>query len=210
MRTVIAATLLALLPLAAAAAPAPDSRECRIGDIERLYGDVRVVRGGNIVVPVAGEAFCVHDRFLTGSRGIAALRFHDGTQVTVGKETEFGIEQWRQRRVFSNEAIFSLAKGAFRALSGAISERRHRFEVKTPIATIGVRGTEFWGGTSITPESLDVIMLNGKGVYVENEAGKVELTQAGTGTTVKAGKAPQAPSTWTEAKVQQAVSTVTP
>ena len=101
-------------------------------------------------------------------------------------------------------------KGAFRALTGAITQRRHRVEVKTVVATIGVRGTEFWGGLNLTPDSLDVVMLKGKGVYVVNAAGRVELVQAGTGTTVKAGKSPSEAVAWAAPKVQRAVETITP
>ncbi|MFZ5724312.1 MAG: FecR family protein [Pseudomonadota bacterium] len=209
MQFVIATAFIALLP-PAVAAETRDSAACRIGQIDRVYSDVKIVRDGTTLVPVAGEGFCARDRFLTGKRGIAALKFRDGTEVTVGKDSEFVIERWKERRLFANEAAFTLVKGAFRALTGAISERRHRFEVRTQVATIGVRGTEFWGGMNITPDALDVIMLSGKGVYIENEAGRVELTRPGEGTTVQAGKTPDAAKVWGEAKVQKAVATITP
>lgn len=205
------AAFVSLLPLAAqAASPATDSAACRIGEIERLYGSVKIVRDGTSYVPIAGEAFCAKDRFLTGTRGIAALKFRDGTQVTVGKDSEFVIERWRERKLLANDAVFSLVKGAFRALTGSMTARRHRFEIKTNVATIGVRGTEFWGGMNITPDALDVIMLNGTGVWIENDAGRVELTEAGTGTTVRADTKPDAPKAWGDAKVQKAVATITP
>lgn len=195
-----------LLPPAHAA----DTARCRIGDIQQTHGEVRVIRDGTTLVPAPGEAFCARDRFVTGARGVAALKFRDGTEVTVGKDTEFAIERWKERRFFANEAVFSLARGAFRALTGAMTQRRHTFEVETRVATIGVRGTEFWGGLNITPDALDVIMLKGKGVYVENDAGRVELTEAGTGTTVSWGNPPKDPVAWPDSKVRRAVSTITP
>ena len=82
--------------------------------------------------------------------------------------------------------------------------------MKTTIATIGVRGTEFWGGLNLSPDALEVVMLEGKGVYVKNDAGTVELTQAGTGTTVQVGKTPTAPNAWSAEKVTRAVETITP
>ena len=217
MRLLTAATLvvLAALPLAlvapaAQAAQAGDSTACRIGDITRVFGGVSIIRNGNTVVPETGESFCVHDRFVTNGKGVAELKFRDGSLVTVGKDTEFVIAEWRERLLFANTASFELVKGAFRALTGAITQRRHRVEVKTAIATIGVRGTEFWGGLNLSPEALEVVMLQGKGVYVKNDAGMVELTTAGTGTTVKFGKTPTAPNAWSPEKVSRAVETITP
>lgn len=207
----VAAALAALaLPLSSVAAEGKDSAACSIGEIHRVFGEVKIVRDGNSQAPIAGESFCPHDRFITGDRGIAVLQFNDNTTITVGKDSEFVVESWKQRRFFSNEALFSLVKGAFRAVSGSMTERRHRFEVKTPVATIGVRGTEFWGGMTFAPNTLDVIMLNGKGVYIENEAGKTELKKVGTGTTVWSGKAPTSPAPWAEEKMKKAVSTITP
>lgn len=53
-------------------------------------------------------------------------------------------------------------------------------------------------------------MLNGKGVYVQTEAGTVELDSPGLGTTVVTGNAPTAAKKWGEEKVQKAVATITP
>lgn len=214
MQRLIAAALFCLagLPLALTAFPAQagDATTCRIGDLTRVFGGVQIIRAGNIIVPAGGDAFCVGDRFVTNPKGVAELKFRDGSEITVGRNTEFAIDRWQERHVFANKATFSLVKGAFRALTGAITQRRHRFEVKTTVATIGVRGTEFWGGLNLTPDALEVVMLKGKGVYVQNSAGTIELAEAGTGTTVQTGKTPAAPSTWSLEKVKRAVATITP
>lgn len=203
----VTAVTVTLAPMDVAAA-GPD---CRVGEITRVSGTVKVVRAGSTHVPVAGEAFCVKDRFETDARGVADLKFPDGTEITVGKESIFVVSQWKQRRFRANEARFELVTGAFRALTGALTQRRHTFEVKTNIATIGVRGTEFWGGLDMSPGALDVIMLKGKGVYVANEAGLVEITQPGTGVTVgSALKKASTPAAWSPEKVKKAVSTITP
>lgn len=207
MRNVIAALLLALLPLSALA---ENGKACQIGQFTEIRYDVSVFRNGATMKPLAGEMLCPKDRIRTGAKGIAQLKFQDGTEITVGHDSEFVINQWKQNRMLANKASFELVQGAFRALTGAMTQRRHRFEVKTVIATIGVRGTEFWGGTNISDEALDVIVLNGKGVYVENDAGRVVLDQAGAGTTVRAGKAPGAPEAWSPEKVKKAVATITP
>ena len=194
-------------PLAQAAG---DGRDCRIGDVGRLFGDVQVVRAGTAHKPQTGESFCAGDRFRTGARGVAELKFRDGTAITVGKDADFAVLSWKERRFFRNEATFELLKGAFRSLTGAITSRRHRFEVKTAIATIGVRGTDFWGGLNLTPDSVDVVMLDGKGVYVKNDAGQVEISKAGEGVSVTRTHVPASSNKWADEKLKRAVETITP
>jgi hypothetical protein len=107
--------------------------------------------------------------------------------------------------------LFDLLKGAFRSVSGTITKRPHRFEVKTSVATIGVRGTDFWGGFGVTPDgALDVIMLEGHGVYVKNDKGQVELDKPGLGTTVSADGSLADPKAWAAEKLNRAVATITP
>jgi hypothetical protein len=187
-----------------------DARDCRVGEIVRVHGKVEVIRSGSTHTPVAGERVCERDRFVTDRRGVAELKLSDGSELTIGRDTTFVISAWKPRRVRANVATFELVTGAFRALTGEMTKRRHRFEVKTNIATIGVRGTEFWGGLDMSPGALDVIMLKGKGVYVTNDAGTSEITTAGQGVTVIGGGAPKAPVAWSEEKVKKAVSTITP
>jgi hypothetical protein len=104
-----------------------------------------------------------------------------------------------------------LAKGAFRIVTGYMVKKPHRYEVKTVDATIGVRGTDFWGGFGLTENGFDVLMLSGKGVYVtNNNAETVELDDDGLGTTIIAGTAPSLPKKWGDAKVAKAVATITP
>jgi hypothetical protein len=106
--------------------------------------------------------------------------------------------------------LFELAKGAFRSITGFMTKRQHRFEVQTATATLGVRGTDFWGGYGLTENGLDVVMLEGHGVYVKNAFGQLELDQPGLGTTVLTGSAPAPAAAWSEAKRQKAFATVTP
>jgi hypothetical protein len=74
-----------------------------------------------------------------------------------------------------------------------------------------VRGTDFWGGYGVTPDgALDVIMLSGKGVYVKNDKGQVELDKAGLGTTIKADGTLGEVKAWPEEKIGRAVATITP
>lgn len=198
------------LLLAALAFPVAAQAACDIGTLAGSSGTVMLTRDGITSTPLAGSTVCTGDRYATGPQGVAVLAFRDGTRITVGKDSEFGVRQWQERRLLRNVASFDLARGAFRAVTGTLTQRRHRFEVQTVIATIGIRGTDFWGGLNLTPDALDVVMLDGKGIYVKNDTGEVELASPGLGTTVKAGHPPSAPKSWPEEKLGRAVATVTP
>ncbi len=204
--------LIALLSLLSLPALADNQKApaCRVADFSAIHFDVGLIRRGTTLTPIAGDAVCPGDRIVTRARGVAVVKFDDGTLITVGHDSEFVITRWKQRRFFSNTASLELVRGAFRAVTGAMTQRKHDFQVKTVYASIGVRGTDFWGGTNISDHALDVVMLSGKGVWIENDAGRVELTTAGTGTTVQPGKAPGLAKEWSSTKLNKAVATITP
>lgn len=190
---------------------------CRIGEVTQVNGAVEIerrsarIKSALKIIPVAGTKICRGDKFMTAPGAIAVLTLRDGTKITVGKDSQFIIRNFRIHKIKPNVALFELVKGAFRSITGAITKRKHRFEVQTAAATIGIRGTDFWGGYGLTPEgAFDVVMLEGRGVYVKNAKGQVELDQAGLGTTIKVGEAPTAPKKWGEEKVQRALAIVTP
>jgi hypothetical protein len=79
--------------------------------------------------------------------------------------------------------------------------------VATPFATIGVRGTEFWGGP-IDDQVLGVFLIEGA-VSVSNAAGRQILSQRGQGTNIaRRGAAPGPVTIWPQDKVDRAITTV--
>ena len=197
--------LLMLMPTIVVASP------CNLGKIDEVYGSVKVQRNGLNIGILPGMKMCKSDQFITDKLSVAVLSFVDGSQITIGKDTEFIVEEFEINPDKSNLAVFELLKGAFRMITGAITKSANRCEVKTKFAVLGVRGTDFWGGFGLTPDGLDVVMLSGKGVYVTDMQGEtVELTSDGQGTTVFANIPPYSPIKWDEEKVARAVATITP
>ncbi|MEM7562127.1 MAG: FecR family protein [Pseudomonadota bacterium] len=79
----------------------------------------------------------------TGSRGFALIKLDDGTKMTLRPNTTFKIENLESQEGSEN-ALLSLIRGGFRALTGVISKRNpDAFRINTSVATIGIRGTEF-------------------------------------------------------------------
>lgn len=184
---------------------------CRVGAVLRVAGDVTMQRQARSFMPFSGLQVCRGDRFVTGPGGIAEVRLRDGSLITVGRSSEFVIREYRIYNDKPNVALFDLVRGAFRSVTGTITARAHRYEVHSRVATIGVRGTDFWGGYGLSGNGLDVVMLEGRGVYVDSATGgHVELDQRGLGTTVPEGGAPAGATVWGEEKLRRAFATITP
>jgi hypothetical protein len=110
--------------------------------VQSLRGDVRA--GGaaltqNQQVPVGATV-------TTGQNAQAVLRFEDGQHVVLHQNTEFQITDYRfeAAQPANDRTVFALLKGAARFVSGRLAQRsRTAFALRTPNATIGIRGTDF-------------------------------------------------------------------
>ncbi len=79
----------------------------------------------------------------TGSTGFAVIELDDGSRMTLRPKTTFKIENVETREGSEN-ALFRLFRGGFRAITGIISKKKpDAFRVTTSVATLGIRGTEF-------------------------------------------------------------------
>ncbi len=117
-------------------------------------GKVSLVLGKAFRTTVAGKrselqrgaAISVLDRITTESNGHVHIRFIDDALVSVRPNSELEIVRYdfnRQRPELS-AVKFNLEEGVTRSISGeAARSARERFRLNTPIAAIGVRGTDF-------------------------------------------------------------------
>ena len=149
-----------------------------------------------------------NDVITTGSYSKTQFRLIDGTLFTLGEKTRLRINEYQFNKE-NSKAVFELTKGVFRAITGEITKLDNpRFKVKTPMGSIGIHGTEFWGGY-LDEGKIDVLFIDGKHpIVVENGYGRVELKTPGEGTTLEPGKAPANPKFWPLQKVQRALATM--
>lgn len=82
----------------------------------------------------------------TGNRAIAQIRFNDGTLIRLKNNSQFRIDEY-QHDAESNslsKAFYSLLKGGFRSVTSMLnSSNRRAYRVRTSMATIGIRGTDY-------------------------------------------------------------------
>jgi hypothetical protein len=102
----------------------------------------------------------VGDTVATDATGEAQLRFSDGTRMVVGPNSALAIDELLFRaNAAENKFTVRALGGAFRFLGGEGDDKG--YTIRTPSATIGVRGTAF--DVTVTPEGeTRVVLLEGE------------------------------------------------
>jgi hypothetical protein len=107
-------------------------------------GTVSAVSDDNERTLGQGDSIFVNDRVVTGERSFAVLQFVDGAKVTVRPKSALVIEEYAYSGGDQDAATLSLVEGGLRVITGAMAKSRpENYKVKTPVALMGVRGTEF-------------------------------------------------------------------
>lgn len=179
----------------------------RVGTVSRLQKSAIAIQDALPRILAVGDEILIGDVISTGKGARIEVTMIDDTVMTLGERTNFVVIDL----VFTdteNSAAFRLLQGAFKAATGElIKVAGSTFTVETETATIGIRGTEFWGGP--LGGEFQVAMLSGKSITIENKAGRVELTLAGQGTKIlSSDSSPAPPKTWGKGKVDRALATV--
>jgi hypothetical protein len=91
-----------------------------------------------------GEALFEGDTVITGADSFVRIRFSDGGSVHLRATTRFAISEYAfEQQGKKDIGRFDLVAGGFRAVTGAIGrEDKGAYSVKTPVTTIGIRGTD--------------------------------------------------------------------
>jgi hypothetical protein len=194
--------LLSIFPLLASAE--------QIAQVLVSVGGNHVLRAGQQVNLQRAMPVEAGDELNTGAGARLVVKFNDGTVLTLGENTQLLLNDWQfKAKAQDNHAGFKLGAGVFRMITGAITQQQNPdLNIETPIGSIGVRGTDFWGGY-LDADAIDVILLEGEHkVEVSNALGSVLIATPGYGVTMKKGTAPAQPVKWGSQKLQRAVQTI--
>ena len=186
----ICATLALLTPVGAFAAA---------GTAIFVYGSATVVNASGAKAALnKGDAVDSGDTVITAANGRVQLQMADGGLLALRPGTEFLIEKFnypaagavRDRASGDTEpaSFFALLKGGFRSITGAIGKAdKSDYRVRTPVATIGIRGTDYdaiycaadcatlSGVLKRTLRDGLYVGVTSGGVTVTNPAGSVDL-----------------------------------
>lgn len=137
----------AAAPLTMASGAAPVAKVPEVGVVSLAIGD-SLLRGadGRARAVERGARIRVGDRIETGHNGQVHLRFVDDGAVSVRPDSVLQVQDYLYdaARPELSEVRLKLEKGIGRSISGGATEvDKTRFRLNTPIAAIGVRGTDF-------------------------------------------------------------------
>ena len=136
--------LLCLVSLLLLSYVTPVLAEEKIGNVVFTRGAVSAQSTGG-QVRILGKDAAVYrtDTITTGPKSFAVLSLSDGTRLSIRPNSILAINDYVDE-AGAESATMRLFKGGLRAISGLISKRDpEAFKVKTAVATIGIRGTEF-------------------------------------------------------------------
>jgi FecR protein len=173
-----------------------DDGPVKAGVSAAVRGNIQLVA---VKQPVAhkvgsGEAIFLGDHVISASDSGMQILLVDETIFTIGPDSDMSIDTFvYDPSTGAGKLAASVTKGAFRFVSGKIAANNpDGMEIKTPAATISIRGTMVAGRTD--GKSVLIVLL-GPGydgdtsekighVIVSNHAGTTELFGAGYGTFV--------------------------
>ncbi|MEW6428022.1 MAG: FecR domain-containing protein [Thermodesulfobacteriota bacterium] len=160
------------------------------GNIVAMRGPVTIVRDGGTLTPRTRDPVFEKDVIRTGATGRVQIMFRDNTLISLGVNTETAIDTYRFQPEEQKAAMRTTVKeGVLRVMGGAITRMApENFTTETPTATIGIRGSMYLVKSSAV--RTDAVFLGGKGIFVENGRGRVEIDTPGFGTRVELGGIP--------------------
>lgn len=123
-----------------------------------------------------GSYFYKGDTLVTGTNSSAQVRFTDGTVMALNPNSKIVVNEYSyQKNPNTDKSVVTLVEGGFRALTGLISkENPANYKVQTPVAVIGVRGTNY--GVVLEKGQLYAGVWKG-GIYLKNDKGLIQIGQ---------------------------------
>jgi FecR protein len=153
----------------------------KIGDAVTTKNQVNGVTEKGTQSVTTGSSVYQNEIVRTGVAGKAELLFADRTNLTVAPVTEIRLDKFVYDPSSGSGVVHLVANsGAFRFITGI--QPHQNYEIKTPFATMGVRGTQFI--VQISPDSVQIQLISGE-VVVTTISGKVvTLSDPGTVLTI--------------------------
>jgi hypothetical protein len=130
----------------AQAAPAVSTAPAIVGEATMVIGVARLFAAdGSSHGVERGTPIRVGDRVETEAGGHVHFRFVDGGRLSIRPSSRLQVESYNHSAQPAQTAIkFRLDEGVVRSITGAWGEAaRDRFRLNTPVAAIGVKGTDF-------------------------------------------------------------------
>lgn len=160
--------------------------------IQSMNGDVRVGMSAQVMmVAREGQRLPAGTTIVTGPDAQVVLKFDDEGQVVLNQNTEFRMVDslYVRSAPEADRATFDLVKGSLRAVTGMIGARsRAAWALRTPHATIQVRGTDFM--VAVTNQTF--VQVTHGAIEASNGYDKVVFGSGQTGSIASSSSMPTA------------------
>ncbi len=119
--------------------------EKEVGKTLLTRGDVTAQRDSGVVVLKRRSIVFERDEIHVGDEGRAQLRMVDQALISLQENSVLQIKNYQyQKGGKNNSALLELLSGGLRTITGAIGKGdKKAYELRTPLATIGIRGTDY-------------------------------------------------------------------
>ena len=117
-----------------------------VARVSMAVGDAQRIGASGQVTPLSlGTQLSEQDRIITGKDAMVILIFSDQARVAVRPDSELLIRRYKvDPNGAETELQLDLLRGTVRQISGRAAQKQpERYRLNTPIAAIGVRGTDF-------------------------------------------------------------------
>lgn len=158
-----------------------------VGQVIKATGSSTAQRLNNVYPLGKQDPLFWKDQITTYGPARLEIIFKDKTRLQLGDHSIISIDEMVYEPNKQGRAVFSLSQGIFRMVTGAINKvNAGSLTLKTPIATIGVRGTDFWGHQ--TEKRLIMALLDEGILDITTPTGQVTLTKPRSAIIIEAGE----------------------
>src|SRR5271169_73729 len=191
------ALMLAALLFGTGLAGAPSVAQQRVGVNSAVNQEATGIPPG--AAPrrlVLGQEVVFNERITTGPEGQTQILFVDQSAMTVGPRSDMVIDEFvYDPNAGTGKLAASLTRGVFRFVGGKLSKQDNAVTMRTPTATIGIRGAVMFANVAEDGRRVTVQKVYGKDVKITGLNGDSQtITGNGFESTVSGpGASPSAP-----------------
>jgi hypothetical protein len=160
-----------------------------VGSFTLVKPKVSLIRAGKELIPCEGHSVAIGDLITTGEEARARILFKDDSILTLAQNTKLEIKEYLIEKDKRN-SIISLQAGKLRTEVTKFLTPESKFEVHTPTAIAGARGSDWLSVVESNPKTT-IYCLHGSISIVNPEFPTQILTlTVGQYAVVEAGMAP--------------------
>jgi hypothetical protein len=169
-----------------------------IGVASAVVNQVVGSYGGRNYPLSVGNAVFSNERIETSDASSAQLLLLDKTSLSIGPHAELALDRFvynPDRR--TGRVVVNATKGAFRFITG--SQNPTDYTIKTPVASLGIRGTilDFLiSGDPVSGYTLTVILVEGSAIITLPSGQQLNLSKPGTAFVLTSAGGVQGPVQW--------------